>query len=138
MIMILGGRLAHFQCCRLANLCVELPRQSAHVVSEDHRFVARAGYRDVTDAGVEQVRMNARVGVDEDAHGGESLGAVDGDCMAVIKVAVLGGVEFNLPVIVKLGGDTAIERNGVCRWTSQCVPSWPAFAVFPATSNSGA
>jgi len=70
--------------------------------------------------------MDAGIGVDEDALGGESLGAVAGDCIAVIKVAVLGGVEFNLPVIFELGGDTAIERNGVCRWTSQRVPSWPA------------
>ena len=57
--------------------------------------------------------MDAGVGMDEDALGGESLGAVAGDGVAVIEVAMLGGIEFNLPVVVEPGGDSAIGRNGL-------------------------
>jgi len=56
--------------------------------------------------------MYAGVGVDQNSFGRESLGAVAGDCVAVIEVAVVGGVEFDLPVVVEAGGDAAVERNG--------------------------
>ena len=50
-----------------------------------------AGARDgdVAETGVEQVWVNAGVGIDQDALGGESLGAVTGDGVAVIEMAML-------------------------------------------------
>ena len=41
--------------------------------------MAGAGDGDVAEAGVEQVRMDAGVGIDEDTLGCESLGAVAGN-----------------------------------------------------------
>ena len=55
--------------------------------------------------------MDAGVGVDEDALGGESLGAVAGDGIAVVEMAMLAGVELDLAVIVEAGGNAAIRRN---------------------------
>ena len=70
--------------------------------------MAGAGEGDVAEAGVEQVRVDAGIGVDEDALRGEALGAVAGDGIAVIKVAMLSGVELNLPIVVRAGRDAAI------------------------------
>jgi len=47
-----------------------------HVVSEERGLVAGARNGDVGEAGVEQVRVDAGVGMDEDAFGGEALRAV--------------------------------------------------------------
>lgn len=44
--------------------------------------MAGAGGGDVAEAGAERIRMDAGVGVDEDALGGESLGAVAGNGVA--------------------------------------------------------
>jgi len=44
--------------------------------------------------------MDAGVGVNEDAFGGETLGAVTGDGVAVVEVTMLARVEFDLAVVV--------------------------------------
>ena len=63
--------------------------------------MAGAGDGDVAEAGVEQVRVDAGIGMDEDALGGEALGAVTSDSVAVVEMTMLGGVEFELAVVVE-------------------------------------
>ena len=55
--------------------------------------------------------MNAGVGVNEDALGGEALGAVAGNGIAVVEMRMLAGVEFDLAVIAKACGDAAIGMD---------------------------
>jgi len=86
--------------------------EPVHIIGENHRLVTGARYGNVTEARTEQVGMDAGVSVNKDALAGESLGAVAGDRIAVIEVAVLGCIEFNLPIVVEPGGDAAISRNG--------------------------
>ena len=52
--------------------------------------------------------MNAGIGIDQDALGGKPLRAVAGDRIAMIEVAMLSGIEFDLPVVVEAGSDSAI------------------------------
>ena len=47
--------------------------------------------------------MDAGIGVHEDALGGEALGTVAGDGVAVVEVAMLFGIEFNSAVVVETG-----------------------------------
>ena len=70
------------------------------------------GDGDIGEAGVEQVRVNAGVGVNENAFCGEALSAVASDGVPVIEMPVLGGVEVNPSVVIEPGGDAAVERNG--------------------------
>ncbi len=52
--------------------------------------MAGAGNRNVAKAGVEQVWVDSGIGMDEHSLGGETLGAVAGDSVAMIEVAMLG------------------------------------------------
>jgi hypothetical protein len=63
--------------------------------------VAGAGDRDVAETGVEQIRVDAGIGVNEDAFGRESLGAVAGDGIAVVEMAMVAGVKFDLAAVVE-------------------------------------
>ena len=65
--------------------------------------MAGAGDGDVAEAGVEQVRMDAGIRVHEDALGGEALGTVARDGIAVVKVTMLFGIELNSAVVVQPG-----------------------------------
>jgi len=51
--------------------------------------MAGAGNGDIAESGAEKVWMDTGVGVDQEALGGDSLGAMAGDCIAVVEVAVL-------------------------------------------------
>ncbi len=66
------------------------------IIGKDSGFLAGAGDGDVAEARIEQVRMDAGVGVHEDALGGEALRAVAGDGVAVVKVAMLSRIELDL------------------------------------------
>ena len=55
--------------------------------------------------------MGAGIGVNEDAVGGESLGTVAGDGVAVVEMTMLGGVECDLAVVVEAHSDAAIGSN---------------------------
>jgi len=96
----------------LRNIGAELWAELGEVVGKERGLVAGAGDGDVAEAGVEQVRVDAGVGVDEDALGGETLGTVAGDGVAMIEMTVLCGVEFDLAVAVETGGNEAVGRNG--------------------------
>jgi hypothetical protein len=63
--------------------------------------VAGAGDGDIAEAGVEQIRVDTGIGVDENAFGGKALGAVTGDGVAVVEMTMLAGVEFDQAVIVE-------------------------------------
>ena len=78
------------------------------VVSEDRGLVAGAGDGDIAEAGIEQVRVDTGIGVNEDAFGGEPLGAMTGDGIAVVEMAMLAGVEFDLAVVVEAEGQATI------------------------------
>ena len=73
--------------------------------------MAGAGDGDVAEAGVEQVRVDAGIGVNENAFGGEALGAVTGDGIAVVEMTMLAGVEFDLAVVVEAGGKATIGMD---------------------------
>jgi len=52
--------------------------------------VASARDGDVAEAGVEQVGVDTGIGVNENAFGGEPLGAMTGDGIAVVEMTMLG------------------------------------------------
>jgi len=78
------------------------------VVGEERGLVAGAGDGNVAEAGVEQVRVDPSVSVNENAVGGEPLRAVTGDGIAVVEMTMLDGVEFDLPVVVEADGQAVI------------------------------
>jgi hypothetical protein len=65
--------------------------------------VKSAGDGDVAKAGVEKVWVDAGIGVNQDALGGETLRAVAGDGVAVVEMAMLAGAELDLAVAVETG-----------------------------------
>ena len=80
-----------FQGGGLRDIGSELGAEFCHVVGEERGFMAGAGDGDVGEAGVEQVRVDARISVNEDAFGGKALGAVTGDGVAVVEMTMLAG-----------------------------------------------
>ena len=73
--------------------------------------MAGAGYGDVAETGVEQVRVDAGIGVNENAFGGEALRAVTGDGVAVVEVTMFAGVELDAAVVVEAGGEATIGMD---------------------------
>jgi len=104
--------LSDLQCSGLADVGAELLSKFSYIVSEDGRLMACAGNSYISEACVEQLWVDARVRMNEDALSGESLGAVARDGITVVKVAVLGGVKFDPTVILEPGYDPATRRNG--------------------------
>ena len=51
--------------------------------------MASARYGDVAEAGIEQVWVDAGIGVNENAFGGKTLGAVAGDGVAVVEMTMI-------------------------------------------------
>ena len=100
-----------FQRESLRDIGSELRAEFCHVVGEERGLVAGAGDRNVGKAGVEQVWVDASIGVDEDAFGGEALGAVTGDGVAVVEMTMISGIKFGLAVVVEARGNLAIRRN---------------------------
>ncbi len=90
----------------------ELGAKLRLVVGEERGLVAGAGDGDVGEAGVEQVWVDAGIGVNEDAFGGETLGAVTGDGIAVVEMTMLLGLKFDLAVVVEAGGNVTFGLNG--------------------------
>jgi len=78
-----------------------LRAELGHVIGKYCGLVAGAGNGDVTKAGVEQVRVDACVGVYKDTLGGETLRTVAGDGVSVVEVPMLLRVEVNLAVVVE-------------------------------------
>src|SRR6266478_9894438 len=70
--------------------------------------MASARDGDVPETAVEQVRVDAGIGVDKNAFGGEGLGAVTGNGVAVVEMTMLVGAEFDLAVVVEADGQATI------------------------------
>jgi hypothetical protein len=59
--------------------------------------------------------VDAGIGVNEDAFGGEALRAVTGDGVAVIEMTMLAGAEFDLAVVVEACREAAIGMDHLDR-----------------------
>lgn len=68
-----GLRWANFEGRSFRNIGAEMWTELGHVVRKDGRLVAGAGDRDIAEAGVKQVWVDAGVGVDQNSLGGEAL-----------------------------------------------------------------
>ena len=105
--------MADFERRGLGDIGAELRAELDHVVRKNGGLMAGAGDRYVTKSGVEQVWVDAGVGIDEDALGGEALGTVAGDGVAVVEVVVLLGIEFDLALVVETGRNASVRRDGL-------------------------
>jgi len=74
-----------------------------HVIGKQCGLMACAGHSDVSEPRVEQVRMDAGVGIHQDAFCRQTLGAMAGDGIAVIEVTVFNRIEVELAVVVETG-----------------------------------
>ena len=83
------------------------------VVGEERGLVAGAGDGNVAEAGVEQVRVDPSVSVNENAFGGEPLRAVTGDGIAVVEMTMVDGVELDLAVVVETCRKPTIGMDGL-------------------------
>ena len=101
-----------FQSGCLRDLGSQLGPEFCQVVSEERGLVASARDGHVGEARVEQVRVDAGIGVNEDAFGGKALGAVTGNGIAVVEMTMFVGAKFDLAVVVEAGGHVAIGCNG--------------------------
>jgi hypothetical protein len=72
----------------------------------------------IGEAGVEQVWVDAGIAMNEDAFCSESLGAMTGDGVAVVKMTILAGVKFDL---------AAVATRAV---------TWPSGAIDSITARS--
>ena len=103
--------MTDFQGGCLGDIGSELWAEFCHVVGEERGLVAGAGDGDVAEAGVEQVWVDAGIGVNEDAVGREALGTVTRDGVAVVKMTMISGAKLDLAVVVETRGNLAIRRN---------------------------
>jgi integrase len=117
--------LIDFQSGCLRDIGCELRAEFYHVVGEERGLVAGAGDGDVGEAGVEQIWVDTRVGIDEDALGGRALGAVTGDGVAVVEMTMLAGVEFDLAVVVEFQ-TAGSYRSVLNKYVS---PRWESYKV---------
>src|ERR1700722_14232159 len=92
----------------LGNLATQPVAEIGSVIGIDLSVEACARDGNVGKAGVEQVRVDAGIAVDEDAFSSESLGAVTGDGVAVVEMTMLVGVEFDQAIVVEADGYATI------------------------------
>lgn len=85
----------------------------AYIVSENSRLMAGARDGDVAEAGIKQIGMNARIGVDKNTLSGEPLRAVAGHCVSKIEVPVGLGVKLDLLPIVESCGNLSVGSNRI-------------------------
>jgi len=75
--------------------------------------VAGARDRDIAEAGVEQVRVDPRVSVNENTFGSEPLRAVTGDSIAVVEMTMFDGIELDLTAVVEACTKPTIGMDGL-------------------------
>ena len=103
-----GCRVSNFYSRSLGNVATQLLSKIGGVIGVDLGIVACARDRDVAEAGVEQVWVDTGVGVNEDPFGGEALGTVTGDGVAVVEMRMRVGVEFDLAAVVEADGQATV------------------------------
>jgi len=81
--------LIDFQGGGLRDIGSELRAEFRHVVGEERGLVAGAGDGDVGEARVERVRVDARIDVNENALGSNTLGAMTRDGIAVVEMMMI-------------------------------------------------
>src|SRR5271155_5079116 len=99
----------------LGNLATQPLAKVGSVIGVDFSVEACARDGNVGEAGVEQVWVDAGVAVNEDAFGGKPLGAVTGNCVAVVEMTMLVGVEFDLAVVVEADGQATVRVDRLDR-----------------------
>src|ERR1700721_2561294 len=85
--------------------------KSCEVGGEERGLVTGAGDRDVSEAGVQQVWVDAGIGVNEDAFRGEALGTMASDSVAVVEMRMISGAKFDLAVVIETRGNLPIPGN---------------------------
>ena len=105
--------MTDFQSGCLRDIGSEVGAEFCYVVCEEGGLVTGAGDRDVAEPGVEQVWVDASVGVNEDTFGGKALGAVTRDGIAVVEMTMLVSVELYLAVVVEPGREPTIGIDGI-------------------------
>ena len=109
----LSNRLRNFHSGGFADFMAEILAQRGRMIGIDARIDAGAGYRNIGEAGVDEVGMYRGIDMDQHAVGGESLGAVAGDRIAMIEVAVIPIGKRDRAAIVEAGGDLSMRRDGL-------------------------
>src|ERR1039458_9460188 len=99
----------------LGNLATQLLPKIGSVIGVNLSVEACARDGDVAEAGVEQIRVDVGIGVDENAFGRKALGAVTGDSVAVVEMTMLAGVEFDLAVVVEACREATIGMDRLDR-----------------------
>src|SRR5208283_4568155 len=107
-----GWGLGNFQGGCFRDIGSELGGKFFHVVGEEGGLVAGAGEGDVGETVVKKCRVGAGIRVDQDAFGGESLGTVAGDGVAVVKMTVLDGTELDLAVVFEACRKPTVGMDG--------------------------
>ena len=69
------------------DIMAEVFAQRGRMIGIDAGIDAGAGNRDIGETGADEVGMNRSIDVDQNTVGGESLGTVAGDRIALIEVA---------------------------------------------------
>jgi hypothetical protein len=105
-----------------------------HVVGEDYGMVAGARDGNVRKSRVEQVWVNAGVGVNEDALGGKPLRAVAGDSIAVVEMRMLTCIPISSLLSI-VYGHILISYNSILRRWALSRASVAAFLP-PITNQS--
>lgn len=104
--------LVDLQSGSLIDRSLELLAELGCIIGKDRRFIAGAGDGHVTETEAEQIVVDASVGVNQGALGSETLGTVAGYGVAVVEVAVLAGIEFDVPLVVQSCPDSTIWFDG--------------------------
>ena len=88
----------------LGNLATQPLAEIDSVIGIDLSVEACARDRNVGEAGVEQVWVDAGIAMNEDEFSSESLGAMTRDGVAMVEMTMLVGVEFDQAVVVEADG----------------------------------
>jgi hypothetical protein len=87
----------------LRKISAQLRSEPGHVVCEERQLMTGTGDGDVCEAGVEQIGMNRGIGIDQDALRRETLRAMTGDGVTVIKVTMFNGIEVDFAFVIEAG-----------------------------------
>src|SRR5580698_5250124 len=99
----------------LGNLATQPLAKFGSVIGIDLSVEACARDGNVAEAGVEKVRVDPSVSMNENAFGGEPLRAVTGDGIAVVEMTMLNGVEFDLAAVVEACRKSTVGMDGLDR-----------------------
>jgi hypothetical protein len=99
----------------LGNFATQPSAKLGSVIGIDLSGRLRARDGNIGEAGVEQVWVDAGIAVNEDAFGGEALGVVTGDGVAVVEMTMLVGVEFDQAIVAEADRYATIDVDRLDR-----------------------